>query len=355
MSKRVKLLLALSIIPQYLVVRLLIKYPQLIEDYYSNGFYPLLSKGFRLAFGWIPFSVGDVFYTIVGILIIRFLWKKGRLFFKETRNFFIELLGVISITYFVFHLFWGLNYYRQPLYKTLEIPIEYTHEELLEFTVRLIDKTNEAHLALEKNPESKITLPYSRADVYKKSQEGFEHLKNTMPSLYYSAPSVKTSLYSTALTYMGYSGYLNPFTNEAQVNGLAFDFKYPLVSCHEIAHQLGFSAENEANFIGFLAAKNNRDPYFRYSAYAYVLRYCLGAIKNKDESAFEALNSKLNPGVIKNYIEASEFWKKYQTKAEPAFKKTYNSFLKANNQKHGIKSYSYVVALLVGHYKNRPL
>ncbi|HLV63061.1 DUF3810 family protein, partial [Galbibacter sp.] len=41
----------------------------------------------------------------------------------------------------------------------------------------------------------------------------------------------------------------------------------------------------------------------------------------------------------------------HKTKAEPYFKKTFNSFLKANNQKKGIKSYSYVVALLVNYHK----
>ena len=154
---------------------------------------------------------------------------------------------------------------------------------------------------------------------------------------------------------MGYSGYLNPFTNEAQTNALLLDFKYPLVSCHEVAHQLGFSAENEANFIGFLAAKNNADPYFKYAAYAYILRYCLGEIKNRDINLFEEINSKINPGVVVNYIQVAEFWKKYETKAEPVFKNTYNAFLKANNQEKGIKSYNYVVALLINYYKNNPL
>ena len=36
---------------------------------------------------------------------------------------------------------------------------------------------------------------------------------------------------------------------------------------------------------------------------------------------------------------------------EPYFKKGYNSYLKANNQTKGIKSYSYVVDLLIAYYK----
>lgn len=39
---------------------------------------------------------------------------------------------------------------------------------------------------------------------------------------------------------MGYGGYLNPFTNEAQVNGITPKFRLPTVSGHEVGHQLGY-------------------------------------------------------------------------------------------------------------------
>ncbi|MBT8272247.1 MAG: DUF3810 family protein, partial [Bacteroidia bacterium] len=52
-----------------------------------------------------------------------------------------------------------------------------------------------------------------------------------------------------------------------------------------------------------------------------------------------------------NYDEEREFWMSYQNPLEPIFKVTFNTFLKANSQEKGIESYSYVVALLVNHYK----
>ena len=65
---------------------------------------------------------------------------------------------------------------------------------------------------------------------------------------------------------MGYGGYLNPFTNEAQVNGVTPKFRLPTVSCHEVGHQLGYSAEGATNFIGYLVTSESNDPYFKYSA-----------------------------------------------------------------------------------------
>jgi len=350
-----KTVIALSIFPQVIVVKLLAKSPEFIERYYSNGFYPFLSKIFRYVFGWLPFSIGDIFYTLAGILILRFLILKGRLFFHETRNFFREVFVVVSTTYFVFHLFWGLNYYRVPIYKTLELKDNYTTEELYSFTERLINKSNEIQYQITQNDTVMITIPYSKREIYKKTLNGFKNLAIEMPQMEYSPLSIKSSLYSTMLTYMGYGGYLNPFTHEAQVNGVAFSYKYPTVSCHEQAHQLGYSAENEANFIGYLAAVNNDDIYFKYSAYVYILRYCLGEIRSRDFKKFKELNTTINRGIIKNYIKVANFWSKYENKAEPAFKNTFNTFLKANNQSEGIKSYDHVVALLVNYYKEKEL
>ncbi len=52
---------------------------------------------------------------------------------------------------------------------------------------------------------------------------------------------------------MGFAGYLNPITNEAQVNALIPKNNYPATICHEIAHQVGIASESEANFVGYLA------------------------------------------------------------------------------------------------------
>src|SRR5690606_8823142 len=355
MPKKVKLLLALSILPQILIVKWLGSYPQFIENFYSNGIYQFISKAFRFAFGWIPFSVGDIFYTIATILIIRFIIVEIKSWRRRPNTFFIKILTSISLLYFVFHLFWGMNYYRLPLHEKLNIANEYSQEELYSFTEKLIKKTNEIHLQITKNDTVPVSIPYSRAEVYNKSQSGFENLSSVHPDFSYSPSSVKTSLYSLALTYMGFSGYLNPFTNEGQVNGLKTDYKFPFVSCHEISHQIGYSAENEANFLGFLGAVYNDDVYFKYAAYAYVLRYCLSEVYLKDEKEYGKLNNAVHPGIIKNYIESAASWAKYNTALEPAFKNTFIAFLKANNQVDGIRSYSYVVTLLVNYYKDREL
>jgi len=142
MLKKKKTILALSIIPQYIIVKLLSNYPDFIETYYSNGLYQFTSKAMRFAFGWIPFSVGDLFYTIAIIYLIRWLIINRKRIAKETKFWFIDVFSVVALVYFVFHLFWGMNYYRLPIHKTLELENTYKTEQLITVTKKLINKSN---------------------------------------------------------------------------------------------------------------------------------------------------------------------------------------------------------------------
>jgi hypothetical protein len=57
----------------------------------------------------------------------------------------------------------------------------------------------------------------------------------------------------------------------------------------------------------------------------------------------------------KNYRELATFWEAHENPMEPVFKSIFNTFLKANNQKDGIRSYNAVVTLLVNYYRINPL
>lgn len=162
-------------------------------------------------------------------------------------------------------------------------------------------------------------------------------------------------MFSIMSSYMGIGGYLNPFTNEAQVNKKTPVFRFPVIVGHEIGHQIGYSAENETNLIGYLVTAENQDLYFQYSASAYALAYCLNAINQTDEEAFEEFYSKINEGVKKNYRELQDFQDAYENPFEPVFTSVFNVFLKANNQVDGVQSYSRVVHLLVGYHEKYPL
>ncbi|MCR8666278.1 DUF3810 domain-containing protein [Aestuariibaculum sp. M13] len=355
MQIKKKTIIALLIIPQYLFVKLLGKYPEFVETYYSNGLYPIISKLFRYTLGWLPFSFGDLIYAFAIIYILRWLYLNKTRILKDSLNWVIDVTVALSVIFFLFHLCWGLNYHRLPLHKNLNLNRDYTTEQLVAVTEKLIKKSNELHLKITNNDTIKVTVPYSKTVILNMAPIGYENLKTIFPHLEYHPKSVKKSLFSYPLTYMGFSGYLNPLTNEAQVDAIIPTIKIPTTSSHEIAHQLGYAAENEANFIGCLAAINHDDIYFNYAGFTFGLRYCLNEVYSRDECLYDDLVADVNEGVLKNYKETRDFWEAHANPLEPFFKIFYSNYLKANQQSKGMESYSYVVALLSNYFNEKSL
>lgn len=352
MRSRFKWYLALSLPLQWLLVAWAAANPQWVERWYSLGLYPYLSLFFRRLYGWLPFSVGDLLYFALGVLAIGYLVRYG---YRLRANFWAfarDVLAVLAVVHGTFYLLWGLNYFRQPVSAPLGLEEAYTTEELVALTGELAAAANGLQRTLTGDTLSPVLVPYTRTEILKKTETAYQLLAARHAQFGYTSPSLKPSLFSTLLSYMGYGGYLNPFTGEAQVNAKLPLFRFPAVAGHEVGHQLGYSAENETNFIGYLAIREHPDPYFRYSAATFALSYCLAEVDRRDSLLRKKLTRGLHPGVMGNYAEVKAFWEKYQNPMEPVFKALFNQYLEANRQKDGIASYNRIVSLLVAYRRN---
>lgn len=344
------LIIALLLPLQFLLLRLAENYPTLIERYYSNGVYPYVSQFLRKLTGWIPYSVGDLLLAILVLSFLRFIVLLFKTKFKNLLPKITLFAAFLSIIYFCFYLFWGLNYYREPLAKNLGYKqSKYTTDQLVKSTKFIAKELNYYHQKITRNDTIKVESPYSTIDLYKLSVKGYKNLESEFPQLNYHTPSVKNSLMSLLQSYNGTSGYLNPLTGEAHVNDKIPKTSLPTTVCHEIAHQIGFAAENEANFVGFLAANYNDDIYFKYASYRMAFGYSISEVRKRNQELSSQLWQTLNKGVIKDFNTSYEFWQQYKNPFEPLVKKGYNAYLKANKQAKGTDSYSYVVDLLVSY------
>ncbi|MCK5677159.1 MAG: DUF3810 family protein, partial [Flavobacteriaceae bacterium] len=147
-EKRNKIL-TIFLFVQIGLVYLLSKFPIFVDQIYSNGIYLYLSAFFRTIFGWIPFSVGDIFYFILIILIIRFLITIFRRKFKNRKQIFYQIFASFSVFYFFFYFFWGLNYSRPPITESLQLKNdEYNIEKLKSFTDKLLYKIKDLQFEL---------------------------------------------------------------------------------------------------------------------------------------------------------------------------------------------------------------
>ena len=347
MTRILRLFLAFSIIPQIVTVKILSKNPQIVESYYSVKFYPYISKFLRSIFDNFTFSIGDILYIFTLTIIVFKVFKNRKMKIKKV---IIDGLGILSVLYFIFHLFWGLNYYRTPLTQKLNLKTKYSTEDLIKTTKEIILLTNKVHFDITNDTEKVVSLKLNFEDLKKEINIGYKNISKKYPFLKYYPSNQKKSLFSTPISYMGFSGYFNPFTNETQLNWHTPKNSQPITQAHEQAHQLGFAAENEANFIAFLATNENNNIFIKYSALTFALKHCLNDLFIKDLDSFNYLKSSVNYGVLKDFENRQKKWNYFKNPLEPLFKKIYNKFLNFNNQKLGIKSYSYVVAHIVNYY-----
>ena len=108
----------------------------------------------------------------------------------------------------------------------------------------MLVKTNTLQLQITKNDSVAVVIPYSHDEIYDLALKGYENIPTDLQEFRYEIKSIKSSLFSYPLSYMGFGGYLNPFTNEAQVNYLKPKYTSPLTTCHEMAHQTGIGSES---------------------------------------------------------------------------------------------------------------
>lgn len=339
---------------QFLSLQWLKTTPNFVETYYSNGWYLIVSSFFRILLGWIPFSIGDFLIFTLIFIVLRFIYILIKTKFKNPLNRFLQVISFVSIIYCCFYWFWGFNYYRSSLAKNLGFEQKkYTTEQLIKLSEYFVSELNKAHVSITKNDTIAINSPYNSKDFYKLALNGYEKLAIDYPQFTYNYPSVKSSSMSLIQTYNGTTGYLNPLTGEAQVNKNTPRTSYPTTTCHEIAHQIGIAAENEANFVAFLATVYNSDPYFQYAAYRMATRYTVFELHKRNPEKFKEVYGKLNKGILKDFKRSYEYWKSFENPFEPIVKKGYNAYLKANKQAKGVDSYNYVVDLFISYYQNR--
>lgn len=352
-SKHSNLISAASILIIIVLIKVVSYFPLFIEKYYSRGIYPLISSFYRKIFGWASFSCGDVLYALAGFLLLVAAIKTVKIIIKSRkepipyRRIIKKVLLALAIIYIYFNLSWGLNYNRPGIAYQLGLnPKTHSQDDLKMITAMLLKKVNENRLLLG---DRKVSIgPYEQ--VFKEAQTAYWDVSKSFPFLEYNSKSIKRSMYGRMGNFLGFLGYYNPFTGEAQINLTQPRFLIPYVSCHEMAHQLGYASESEANFVGYLAAINSPDTLFHYSAYFDLFNYANRELFSRDSLLAKNNYQHLDTLVKKDEEELREYWRKSDNAIEPLIKLFYDHYLKANQQDKGVQSYNEVIGWLISYY-----
>lgn len=337
-----------------IIIKLFSLNPERVEILYTSGFYVLISRILRFLFGWIPFSFGDILYLLAGCWLLGKLIKTIKSLFRRrfngrtfVKNSLKALLSFILI-YIIFNMLWGLNYNRQGVARQLALTqMTYDTSDVILLQDILLQKVNSTKSSLVRQnyqyPEKHI--------LFQRAKDAFDDAEKIYPFLQYKILSVKSSFYGWWGNYLGFTGYYNPFTGEAQVNTTVPKFLQPYISTHEMAHQLGYAKEDEANFAGYLAAVNSRDTLFHYSAYLDLYIYANREVYYFDSAASLKSRELLIPEVKKDIQEWRQFNLNHRSFIEPAISWMYGNYLKLNEQPKGLRSYNAVIATLIAYHK----
>ena len=331
-------MLLLGVVLFIVALSIIKHYPTWIEEYYAGVFYPQVSNVNQWLWSRFDFSIGDLGYCTV---LLFGLWSLRTFSFKKH---FIQVLTLLGLTMVLFYTSWGIHYLKTPLREQRQLPKILSEAQLIQSTTYYAQQLTTLHNKLAVSPDEKVLVDATPKKILQLATEVMGTSALRPQNIKGKA---KATLFPTLLSYMGFGGYVNPFTHEAQVNTLQPKLKIITTACHEIAHQWGYSAEDEANYISIKASTNTKNLLVAYAGNMLAFQYLTNALYRHDAALAQKQYAAVPKGVLAHFKEVSDFWQQYQNPFEVVFEKSYDQYLKANHQQGGIKSYSLVVDLLV--------
>ncbi len=335
-------------------------FPQLVAKYYTQGLFRYWTIGLRFLFGWLPFAIGEIVYIICFIILIINILKHFTLlktfstFWHKLRFLCIKFGWLLIKLFVVFQFIWGLNYVQPNAAATYHLTVyppknaQIALDEMNVLTSELIQELNQTKAGLTKMGPRKMDFD----QLCQRVQFAYSKEANLKMQLKLQFPHFKKAVFPSWGDYIGYLAFYQPITGEAILRTDLPFWTQPYTIAHEMAHQLGYASETDANFIAYVVAAESGDPILRYSMLLQMFSYAQDAqllliAGNKGFGAWEAQikinKSLLSPDVLKDRANIRAFFVARAGKQIEASTKLYDQFLKWNQQAAGLASYADVL------------
>lgn len=323
-------------------------------EWYSPHLYQIWVNVLGRVMGIFPFSVSEISLYILVLLI---LITGGRLIYclikkkagkKEGAAWAAKVFLLAAVLFFLYVINCGINYNRKSFSEISGFTAEaYSAAQLKEVCERLTLEVNERAGQVKRNQNGVMNLTGSSQD---KAVAAMHNLGADYPQLAGYYPQPKAFVLSEILSVQQLSGIYLPFTIEANYNGDMPDYIIPFTVCHELSHLRGFMQEEEANFIAFLASSQSGDMEFQYSGYLMGWTYCMNALYREDYDAWEEIRAGLSETVEADLKADREFWSRYDGAVAEVANQINDTYLKANGQENGVRSYGKMIDLMIAYY-----
>ena len=260
-------------------------------------------------FGWLPFSMTELFFLIVIIFTIVSIVKMIIDFVKKNPVKAISrILAIINIvvgTILTYTISCEFAYNRAPV----DLPYysqEVDNSEFKDIYNYFADDLNYCISQLEFDENGDLINTPNFDETGELVEEAYEFI--TSDYFYKTTVHVKPMMSSILYREFQITGVTFAPFGEPNINTLSTKLELPFVMAHELAHTKGTMREDEANQVAFYVCLNSDHYYLRFSAYALYF-YQLSSIVTSSYISQEEID-QLHP-VNSKYNSALRFAKKY--------------------------------------------
>lgn len=350
---------------------------EVAEKVFATGIYKVLSQCMGAFTGWLPFSLMEL-VIIAGPLfllfyIIRQIVRAVRLAPEPyekpgKKRFFIlmtmveNLLCLAAVIFFAYVLLCGVNYHRYPVAYHFNLSVEESSmEELAGLFMELADTASTLREQLTTEDENGVyELPFPKRELGQEAKKAYEALAEEYPVFGGRYPAPKPVFFSRLMSYTEITGVFTPWTMEANVNVDISPYSIGSTMCHELAHLRGFMREDEANYISYRACMASDSLDLQYSGTMLALIHTGNALYRQNaDTYFDLYREHISEAVSRDLTANNEYWEQFEkpvigdTTAGEIMEKVNDTYLKANDQTDGTRSYGRVVDLLLAEYRER--
>lgn len=338
--------------------------PEWTEALYSRGLYPWIRSVQSALSGLSPWSVGELvlvalltFVLVRGVLLVRALTRRGE---RRLERLLRDLLGFVRLSSWIWVVYvftWAFHYARLPYAHGTGLDVRPADVAELEAAAReWLERTSEWRAKLKEDSSGLVELDTRLESLRLRLTAAYEHAAELESRLAGPSPVLREALASPLMTLGGISGIYWPFTGEPHVNSLPPAPQRLFSALHEVAHERGFAREDEANYIAVHVGSTSGDAELAYSVSLMAYLHLQRSLAAVDAEKATQLSKERPEGVKRDSAAMAEFWKpktKVAARVREVSTTVNDTYLRAQGQVHGVKSYGRMVDLLLAERRAR--
>lgn len=354
------------ILSLYVLQRILIHFPAVGETYAKTGFIFFSFIPAKIS-SLVPISLSEVFIITLALsspILIAWMIIRIRRACKQKRgkkcffNIGSATAWILFLVYFLFMLLHGLNFTRYSLDEKLGFgKRKYSVEELQEVFAWVISGLNESREKCEEDENGVVTYPGGRYAFLSDLSDLYEESAKKFPTLKGNSARPKPVMVSHYWSYTYIVGLFFPFFAEPNINDDVPFVEMMYNACHEMSHLHGYAVENDANLAALVIALSSDCPELRYCGYYEAVELIIKDMViayNKDNDSLQEFLSRYPTvsGYFRDFNDARKYWLSIDPPeiVEKVSNAANDAYLKANQQKEGVKSYNMPTSIVADYY-----